>query len=662
MQIKEIVLYSFNNKKISIELFESQLNIIRGISKSGKSALIDIIDYCLGADTCNVSEGIIREKVSWFGLKVVFPGIELFIARQNPPIGQGTTNKSYLIQGEKVQIPDSNPNEANTTTEAIENLITELLGISPNLHEPPPGQTRLPLSAEFRHALIYCFQSQKDLNTNDWLFHRQQEHFMIAQAIKDATPYFLGAIEEDLLATKQELSKELRKKRRLEIQLAEAESIKGEGLERGLSLLSAAKELGIVSYNSKPTTKQEMYELLKEANDWKETEKITFDGMDRLTELQESVRTLGHELNERKETLRAVRTFASERAGYSSERERQKDRLEVIGLFNTCKNDIDDCPFCKNSLSEPIKGLESLKESFKKLSENLEFIESKKPILNNYIQNLEAEISDYQSQISHKESEIEGIYKEEEVAKKLKELNYRRAHTKGRISLWIESIDFTDTTSEIRIKLKEVDKRINKLEKILKETDIETRSDSILNRISQQMTEWAQKLKIEYSEDNKTPFRFDLKNLTNVVDKADRSIPLKKIGSAENWVGHHLITHLALHQHFVKCNRPVPRFLFLDQPSMAYFPDEALLKKQLLELEEVKDEDTEALTRIFDLIFEFIDSVSPNFQVIVTEHANLAHPRYQEAIRETWVDKRLVPIDWPDYTNNTEEKDEPNDK
>lgn len=647
MQIQEIVIYSFDNRKVSIELKQNKLNIIRGISNSGKSALIDIIDYCLGADICNVSEGIIRERVSWFGLKIAFPGQELFIARKNPPLGQDTTNKTFLIQGEKVVTPAEPPKEANTTKEAIESLLTQLVGISPNLHEPPEGQTRRALSAEFRHGLIYCFQSQKDLNTNDWLFHRQHEHFMIAQAIKDTTPYFLGAVEEDLLATRQELSKENRKKRRIETQLAEAASIRGEGLERGLSLLSQARELGMVTYEAKPKTKQEMYELLKQVNEWEEKDTILFDGLDRLTALQEELKALRIELNDRKDTLRAVRTFASERAGYSSESARQKDRLEVIGLFNSCEEDIDDCPFCKTHLAEPIQGLRSLKHSFEELNEKLRFIESKKPILNTYIQNLEIEIRDSQSQISKRESEIDGIYKEEEVARQLKDLNTRRAHIKGRISLWLESVDFTDNTSEIRIKLREIDKRISQLERILKELDVETRMDSILNRLSLQMTEWAKKLEIEYSEEEKTPFRFDLKHLTNIVDKADRSIPLKKIGSAENWVGHHLITHLALHKHFVQHNRPVPRFLFLDQPSMAYFPDEALLKKRLLELEDVKDKDTEALTRIFDLIFEFIDTVTPHFQVIVTEHANLSHPRYQEAIRDTWVDKKLVPTDWP---------------
>ena len=41
---------------------------------------------------------------------------------------------------------------------------------------------------------------------------------------------------------------------------------------------------------------------------------------------------------------------------------------------------------------------------------------------------------------------------------------------------------------------------------------------------------------------------------------------MARMGSGENWVGYHLIAHLALHQWFVQRQRPVPSFLFLDQP------------------------------------------------------------------------------------------------
>ena len=66
----------------------------------------------------------------------------------------------------------------------------------------------------------------------------------------------------------------------------------------------------------------------------------------------------------------------------------------------------------------------------------------------------------------------------------------------------------------------------------------------------------------------------DTNRLTVVADTAQGPAPLWRIGNAENWIGAHLVTHLALHRYFVRNNRPVPRLLMLDQPTQAYYPSE----------------------------------------------------------------------------------------
>lgn len=47
MQILELVLYGYNQKVRHLPFKLGQVNIITGRSKSGKSAVGDIIDYCL---------------------------------------------------------------------------------------------------------------------------------------------------------------------------------------------------------------------------------------------------------------------------------------------------------------------------------------------------------------------------------------------------------------------------------------------------------------------------------------------------------------------------------------------------------------------------------------------------------------------------------------
>jgi len=53
--IKSIVIYSHSGEIRDITLRENGLNIITGKSKTGKSAIIDIIDYCLGRGAFNVA-------------------------------------------------------------------------------------------------------------------------------------------------------------------------------------------------------------------------------------------------------------------------------------------------------------------------------------------------------------------------------------------------------------------------------------------------------------------------------------------------------------------------------------------------------------------------------------------------------------------------------
>ena len=71
-------------------------------------------------------------------------------------------------------------------------------------------------------------------------------------------------------------------------------------------------------------------------------------------------------------------------------------------------------------------------------------------------------------------------------------------------------------------------------------------------------------LDAEFSE---YPFRFDLHHLTVVADRPERPVPMYKTGGGANHLAYHLGVLLALH-HFTSNNRkPMPAFLFLDQPT-----------------------------------------------------------------------------------------------
>lgn len=116
------------------------------------------------------------------------------------------------------------------------------------------------------------------------------------------------------------------------------------------------------------------------------------------------------------------------------------------------------------------------------------------------------------------------------------------------------------------------------------------------------------------------------------------------MGSGENWVGHHIIVHLALHEWFSTKKRPVPSFLFLNQPSQVYFPIDNDAEDII---DSVKAEDRIAVLKMFKMMFDAANALSPNFQLIITEHANLKEQWYRDAIVERWRgDVKLVPLSW----------------
>ena len=155
------------------------------------------------------------------------------------------------------------------------------------------------------------------------------------------------------------------------------------------------------------------------------------------------------------------------------------------------------------------------------------------------------------------------------------------------------------------------------------------------------MTTWASSLDLEHQD---SPIRFDIKKLTIFADTPTKSISLTHMGSGANWVAYHLLIHFALHKHFVKAERPVPRFLILDQPSQIYFPPEK--DNNQTGTIEVSSDET-AVRQMYEFIFKATKELTPNFQVIITDHAKLNFDDFTNSITEEWRNGcKLIPDKW----------------
>jgi hypothetical protein len=633
MQILEILLYGHNDEKRVIEFNPNGVNIIRGSSGTGKSVLIDIIDYCLGSTNCNVSEGTIRDKVSWFGLKLQLQTEQIFVARKNPDVGQLSTNVAYLEYSDYVLAPDIKPNQSNTTIDLVIQFLNNKIGISPNLHIPHKGQTRDSLSATIRHALLFCFQEQDEISTKRFLFHKQSEDY-ITQSIKDTLPYLLGAVQEDRLRLLNELKSARRELKSAKRDLSEAEDIRGEVVTKAIDLLSEAREVDIIDYDEIPSEIEDTFSLLNQVVEWT-PESVEYDHLSNLDLLQAKLRELEIQSIDVSQSISAVETFAKEAKGFMREVDEQRLRLESIEIFNTDELKPDCCPLCSSEISINLPTSDAIHDSIVQLKDNLESTTREQPKLRTYIEEKKAEKEQIIFQMSIIKKEIKGIFEANSAAKQLRDLNIQRGKILGKISLWLESIKLSDNDSDLKRLVAVVEDKVNFLESKLNIQLVEENMDSILYRISADITKMARELGLEHSSN---PIRFDMKRVTIVVERKDRPMVLRQIGSGQNLLGYHLVTHLAFHKYFKEHNRPVPSFLFLDQISQVYFPSE--------HSSEIPDTDIKSLERIFNLIFDFVSNI-PDFQIIITEHANLETDEFQESIIETFGEGHaLIPENW----------------
>ena len=140
MNIKSIHVYSHDGRRRDLEFHTSGLNIITGRSSTGKSALSDIVEYCMGQSDCNVPEGVIRDKVSWFAVLYQFPEEQVLIAKPAPHAGGGSCSVAMQRRGQNLEAPAFKELITNTDDIAVISLLSHLVGIPENRTGGPNGK------------------------------------------------------------------------------------------------------------------------------------------------------------------------------------------------------------------------------------------------------------------------------------------------------------------------------------------------------------------------------------------------------------------------------------------------------------------------------------------------------------------------------------------
>ncbi len=645
MNICDIILYSYSGEMRRITFNVKGLNIITGRSSTGKSTLSDIVEYCMGQSDFNIPEGPIRDKVSWYGVIYQFKGEQVLIAKPSPAINAASCSRAMIKRGAEIEPPPYNELKQNADDSTVVSLLSELLGIPANRTDVPNDQSRQSFSTTIKHTHFYLFQKQGLITNKEQLFYKQNEQFL-PQKIKDTLPILLGVIPSNRFEIDNKLRAIRRDLKIVQKQLDEAEQFNEKINVRALGLLSEAQQVGIYSQGPLPNNTNEALVAMKEILKWKPIS-VPDEDTRRIIELEEEIAAIRKERMSANETLRATQDFVNKEKSFTTEAKEQKSRLESINALPiNPESGKWQWPFVPENFGMDTPIGKSLIKELNSLDDELKTVLGEQPHLEKYTQKIENQISDLNQIMQMKEEELAAAIMANEAIAVMGNRNAAAARIVGRISLFLETYKPEEDVALLKKRVEVLSEQVVLLEKESGKNDIEERLESIINIISTRISRYVTELDAEFSE---YPFRFDYKKLTVVADRPERPIPMNKTGGGANHLAYHLGIMLSLH-HFTSNNlKPVPSFLFLDQPTQVYFPSEQMYKAVSGSIEETeRDSDLEKVRNLFFMLHRFANNEAKDFQIIVTEHANLRDDWFQNSIIEVpWAKPpALVPEEW----------------
>jgi chromosome segregation ATPase len=656
MQIESIGIYNANGDRRLIT-FHSGLNIVTGWSGTGKSSLLDIVEFCLGRRRPTYPEGALTTAVSWFSITVVHDGTHLFIARPAPPRGRQTTQQAMIRIGVGGEDIDGSDLEVNADTQAVREQLTRLVGI-PAHDVRIATPFRQPLETTIAQALFYCFQGENELTSKLQLFHRanEQEEF---DAIRETLPYFLGAAELNTVDLRRQLEEARRDLRRAEIRLTQQRGA-AERLDSEVgALLTQARALGLVS--STVAEDPGPLAVLREVAAASVDEDAELgDAPEQYRQLRERQRQLVEQLRQAQEQAALARRFSAQRQLFEDEVDEQRSRLQTINLLpgdaeadEAVERAADAngeaaspapieatavCPLCGSPLAGHDVSAAALHASVRALEGRLAQVADLEPRAVAQLDVLEAQVEARRLELRDVDRELVALAAADTALAETREVRSQRAFLQGRIAAYLETArpDGEDTALERRVA--ELRARLAELEALADLDEQRQRVDSMLQFVSTSLTEYAQRLRLEHSEYS---VRLDPELLTVIADTPTGPIALARMGSQAYIVGYHLAAHLALHRWFVERERPVPRFVFFDQPTQPFYPDDVHSESD----EALSDDDDIRVGEWFALLREVAEAL--DLQIIVPDHANRPEPWFQQAVVENWRHgKALVPREW----------------
>lgn len=571
-----------SHKTVTYYFEPDKINVITGDSSTGKSSLLNIIDYLL-SDNPTIVENVINENVEFYGMKIFIDGNSYVIIRKAPKIGIGSQDV-YFEKTEDYPEPYNKTHNVGEVYAAF-NRILEI----PE-HIQKIGRTNATLT--FRHFLPFNYLTEDIISSANVYFDIP---FFISRSydvfLDFALEYVNGircrdekGITAEIETTKKELNKYQQK--HLKIQ----EDVRKYKEELG-KIFDEAIGLNLIPIDN--------LFLQEDANEMLKYVQRSISAYDKLIKDEEDTNKLGNLRKKRYELQNKVslyRSLMGEMDKQKSLGSRVEDSLRPISYI---RENIDEVISSPDTL-ELLDVLENQLQQIKKVKQN-------PPVLpSDYIkryEELKQELEDCNNEITRLSSLRKTIGDPVWLNRALR-IKYRLKDLKK------PAIDSYQFAVEQKIVSK-----IESLETSLKQIRLLPHDiKDVLGKYINQYFHSKNGMVGSYPD---TSMVYDDSERRISLLKEGAEFPVRNIGSKSNYMFLHLCLFLGLHKSIMaNKSQQVGSFLFIDQPSIPYYADKGTLdnddKKQLMK----------AFCLLNDFMKECIVDEDGNFQIILIEHAD----------------------------------------
>jgi DNA repair ATPase RecN len=557
--------------------FYPGVNVITGKSSTGKSALIEIFDYCFGSSDFTVPQGIITQNSQLYFVIASLSETNLILARK------GNSNKVYIKEvGQDVS--QLNP-EQFTMSQFESNYFLPLndfkkeLGryfgivlddIDESIETRQFKGNRKSPTPSIRSLTSFLLQHQNLVANKHAIFYRFDEKEKREQVI-DHFKVFAGFVDQEYFVVSQKYNTCKDDIRRLEQRIARRAEEKGQ-IANKIDL--AFKEyVAITGIRMTECTAKDM--LINPAH-WlvalRNIDIFTDSNSDEYLKQKESLeqdrsQVIG-ELRRRKNKLSAIQSSIKFAKSYVEE-------VLSVNVPTESVVRVSECPFCHQTHNHIEMEANKLEGAISWLNKEL----CRSPYLRESFESdgkkLTEEIELYKCRLSEIEGQIDRLDKQVTDLENRRTIIDLAKILKLRVEGFLEDVlDYK--SDDLDSKLASLKNESGELKKLL--DNKYAVGSQIRNGEAYINSAMATIGSNFYFEESYRPINlkfslhtFDLWHETN---NGKDKVFLRSMGSGANWLYCHITLFMSLHKYFCslgdKCK--IPSFIFLDQPSQVYFP------------------------------------------------------------------------------------------